>query len=101
MILKRIDSPEQIERRFQGSLHAAASLLGWVLPDNDEVVDATSNGNEGSFGELPLELQDSCAVFDRDHQNFSLPVKTCCDESEVREQRSSLNPQSNEVVSAD
>jgi hypothetical protein len=80
-ILKRTDSHEPTDRRFQGALHVAAGLLGWLVPDTDAAVKATSLDDEDVHGELPDELKDPFAILDRAQQNFA-PVP-CCDASGI------------------
>lgn len=87
--LKRADSHESTDRRFHGALHVAVGLLGWLIPDKDAVVKATSLEDDDFHGELPDELKDPLAVLDRDRQNF-VPLP-CCDASEITAERSSLN----------
>ena len=88
-ILKRTDSHKPTDRRFQGALHSAAGLLGWLIPDTDAVVKATSLEDKDFHGELPDELQDPFAVLDRDRQKFARAPVRCCDE--ITAERSSLN----------
>ena len=52
MILKRNDSREQTERHFQRAMHVATGLLGWLIPDTEARVRATSQEEVGIHGEL-------------------------------------------------
>jgi hypothetical protein len=101
MILKRTDSRERTERRFQGALHVVAGLLGWVIPDTDAAVKAASLDDEDFSGELPDELQDPLAVLDRDLQDAARGSENCCEGSSVTFARSSLTQQVEEVGNAE
>ncbi len=66
MLLKHINPRVLAERSFQGALHAAINLLGWLIPDTETVVKATSVEDGDLQPELPVELRDPFAVLDRE-----------------------------------
>ena len=66
MLLKRIDPRVLTERSFQGALHVAIGLLGWLAPNTESVVKATTLEDEDQELELPFELRDPFAVLDLD-----------------------------------
>lgn len=67
MILKQPDNHS--ERYLQRALHAATGLLRWIVPDSAAVAHATRLEDQDVQSELPDELKDPFAVFDRDPQN--------------------------------
>ena len=91
MILKRTESCEQSERRFQAALHVALSLLGWVLPDTGGVVEATDSDDKHNHEQLPDELRDPLAILDRDELNAAPEQETRCNPSEVFAEQSALD----------
>lgn len=101
MILKRTDSTEQTERRFQRAVHVAAGLLSWLLPDSDAVVEATRLEDQDIQGELPDELQDPFAVFDRGRQALATAPVSCCDGSDVTNEGLSLTQLAEEVMNTE
>ena len=52
-------------------MHAAVSLLGWILPDTGTAATATSRTDEDIPFELPDELQDPLAVLDGDREKVT------------------------------
>jgi len=101
MIFKRIDSREQTERRFQGALHVAMGLLGWLLPDTSAVIKATSLEDEHIHGELPAELRDPLDVLDRDRLNVALGQESSSDGSEVMVERPSSTRLAKKVINTE
>ncbi len=66
IIMKRIDSNAETQRRFQDAMHVAAGLLNWVLPDSEPILGATSHEGEEIHVQLPDGLRDPLAVLGRD-----------------------------------
>ncbi len=64
--LKRNDSNEETQRRFQDAMHVAAGLLDGILPDSDEIASAKSHEDDETDVQLPGGLRDPLAVLDRD-----------------------------------
>jgi hypothetical protein len=69
MLWKRLNPRAETEFSFQGAMHVAMGMLGWLLPDTHTVVKATSPQDEEISAELPDELKDPFAVLDRDREN--------------------------------
>ena len=69
MLLNRNNSGKKSEHRFRAALHVAFGLLGRLLPDSEAMVKASSHSGEATSEELPEELRDPSAVFDRDRLN--------------------------------
>ena len=70
MLWKRQDLREQTEYSFQGALHVAMGMLGWLLPNTESAVKAASLEDTALQGELPDELRDPLAVFERDRRTL-------------------------------
>ena len=69
MLWKRVDPNVETERRIQGAIHVAMGMLGWLIPDNETAVRATSLESEDISAELPDELKDPFAALDRDREH--------------------------------
>lgn len=69
MLWKRIDPNAETERHMQGAIHVAMGMLGWLIPDTETVVKATSLESEDISAELPDDLKDPFAALDRDREH--------------------------------
>ena len=69
MLWKRLDPNAETEYRVQGAIHVAMCMLGWLIPDSEPAVKATSLENVDISAELPDDLKDPFAALDRDREH--------------------------------
>lgn len=69
MLWKRLDPNVENERHIQGAIHVAMGMLGWLIPDNETAVKATSLESGDISAELPDDLKDPFEALDRDREH--------------------------------
>lgn len=77
MILKQPDNHP--ERYLQRALHVTTGLLRWIVPDSAAVAHATPLLEQDVHGELPEELRDPFAVFNRDRKRRAPAIVSTSD----------------------
>ncbi len=69
MLWRRLRSKAESQYRLQDAMHVAMGVLGWLLPDTETVVKATSTEDEDLTAKLPDELKDPFVILDRDRHD--------------------------------